>query len=291
MPFLPPPITVPKIFKPDPGYPYFYKARPTRSPYVLTNPIIGKALAGDFLFAYRFAIKVQRFVESFIPRKRFKAGSGAALAPSPALSGSKKFYSQYSQGPSSVVDLSKKIAIWLWDDYKVQQGAGEPYLRLDFPPTELSFDVSSSLKDIGIVGTNYPRLHYTGSKEVLSFTVSWYDSLTIKSGKAEKNKESIAVKCRKLEALSKADAYSQGPQQIYIDWGAWGLQSGHPGLLEGHIYTVQSANYKMNTFLQHRSHGKRVLANNFDPLHATQEIVLQREANQLTSEQIIHGSL
>lgn len=309
-----PPINL-HPFSSDSGAPYFYKARPTKAPYVLTNPIIGKALALDFLYGYRFTLAVKQKVNSYKPKEVLSPGKANNLkkAETPVYKSPVDSVS-YNNDIPNIVDVSKKIAIWLWDDFKNQEAGGVPYLYLDFIPKELKFDVASSLRPLGIVGANYPHLHYTGSHETLTMSISWYDTMA--------DQDRVAVKCRKLEALSKADGYGAPPPKIFIDWGHWESQvatasyaQDYDTLLGGHVYTVQSANYELKDFLQHRvSNGKDlygkqainedpfiaanskptkalIIGNKLRPLHATQELVLKREAVQLTHKQIIHGTI
>ena len=288
MAYLPP---FPPLFETDPGAPYFYKARPTRTPYVLANPIIGKALAMNFLYGYRYALQVKRTVEGFIPQPTPHINKGADMLDGPVPDYKRKGDSYSPKGETPyIVDLSKKIAIWLWDDYQTQESGGTPYMYLDFIPKALNFDVSSNLRSIGLVGVNYPHLHYTGSHETLSFSISWYDTMA--------DQDRVAVKCRKLEALSKADGYSSGPKKIFIDWGKWestiadsSYDQDYDTLLGGHVYTVQSANYELKDFMQHRQSKSQIINNKLRPLHATQELILKREAVQLTSKQIIDGTI
>jgi len=292
----------------DPGYPYFYRARPVKRPYILRNPIIGKALAGDFMFPYRIVQRVKAaFYKPSGDTYKIMINSarekGSINRTQPAYVPQRPNTSGYGRRPD-FVDLRHKIEIYFWNPPVGRQARlsadlqenlrklyGDPYMRLDFIPSELEFQVPSQLKDLGIIGRNYPVYHYTGSEETLTIKLSWYDF--------GNDSDSVVAKCRKLEALSKADGYNRPPRLIYINWGDqhWRVKEG--SLLKNHIYVVQSANYTLSQFVLRRQlDALNSLAlqtgawqNGMYPLVATQDVVLKRVAGQLTQHQISYGTL
>ena len=269
------------------GYPYFYRARQVSYPYLYRNPIIGNILAGNFRL-YR------GFGQASLDLKHLeflKATTSSLNKDKPF----QRFNAPKTESPEKpdITNLSGKIKIWIYDEYSTRAAGGGPYLSFDFVPEELKFDVPSNLKSVGIVGLNYPHYHYMGSEETLTMTIDWYDFPA--------NRESVVVRCRKLEALAKANGDTSGPLPIYIDWGtAYHWRSNESQLLTGHVYTIQSANYKLSQFSQRRQiyrdpefrvNRPLIVNNGLYPLQASQELVLKREASQLTSNQIIYGTV
>ncbi len=228
-------------------YPFFYRARRVRRPYVLTNQFIGNILMFNFRhlrpgwpFHKTPSNKSKREYKDFFqrvdPAKKYKGKTYDDL-----VSKSTPFVYKSPAAPE-IVKVGNQIAIWLWDDLEAQKGGGKPYLYLQHTPQELSFSVPSQMKSLGIIGRNYPIYHYVGSEETLTFDISWYDYTTDQV-------DSVPVRCRKLEALSKTDGYSSGPRHIFIDWGDYDhYRDNEKSLLTNRKYLVQSADYKLSLF-------------------------------------------
>jgi len=268
-------------------YPYFYGVAPIVRPYQFINPIIGKLLSGDFMFPGSIA----RFFKGISEAPKDKplyVKQGISKYPD-----FDPYNIQLYEVPKSEVpvvsDMGNRISIWLYDQWETKKNGGQPYISLDFIPTEVEFDVSSEMPSIGVVGLNYPHYHYAGSKEVVSFTIEWYDY--------GRDKDAVLLKCRKLDALSKGDGFNNSPPYIYIDWGTMGDSvkiETKGGMFAGQIYTVQAANYTVSQFTQNRylssENGRaNISPNALRPVLAKQDIVLIRQAHNLTRNEIIYN--
>lgn len=292
----------------DAGYPYFYSGRPVKRPYFFRNPIIGKALAGDFLYPFRFVQSIQArfrmrstnlyaemypsdFVDKFLAGEEYPLNNPFENYDATKRDKLGLIRGVKSEAPKTQ-DLRKTISIWRYSDLLTQNDGGKPLVKLDFIPDELAFNVPSQLKSLGVIGRNYPRYHYVGGEETLSFKISWYDF-------GDDALNTIPVKCRKLEAMSKAGGYKLGPRLLYIAWGAHHHWTDETKLLSDRLYVIQSANYKLMDFTYRRriyeeatdttEEKREVRFYGMFPVRATQELVLKRIAGQLTATQIARG--
>ena len=284
----------------DTGYPYFYSARRVRRPYLYRNTVVGRVLAGNLLFPFNLTRSMMvRFAGQ---------PAGDYLNMTPYQTGVPPLNEQifhdaslrnFKQSQSSDASQSKRVSpenlrsqikIWLYDDWATKVAGGKPYVHLSFIPKSLDFNVAAQAKSIGIVGRNYPNYHYSGAEETLTLEIDWYDFTDLEN-------ESIVVKCRKLDALTKADGYSSGLKYIYIEWGDYNhWRQGEKQLFTRQVYMVQSAEYKFTDFAFKRriaytgssSDGPITTMNGLFPQHASQKLILKKIAGQLTHQKIIH---
>jgi hypothetical protein len=136
---------------------------------------------------------------------------------------------------------------------------GYEYIKFQSVPPELAFESNSSFVPIATVGRNNPFYHYTGSEDILNFTLDWYANDTLRLG--------VIQSCKWLEALTKADGYLEEPHIVKLIWG---------DLFEDSTWIVTKASYRLTQF---QAIGMR-------PVQAYQDVELRRVIghNRLRSE-------
>ena len=87
------------------------------------------------------------------------------------------------------------------------------YIQLQTVPTEVQHSSENTWAAINSMGRNVPMYHYTGSETSVSFSISWYSE-------DRDNPDDVLVKCRLLEAWTKADGYVKAPPVLQIRWGS-----------------------------------------------------------------------
>lgn len=139
---------------------------------------------------------------------------------------------------------------------------GQPYfvnlntlesLALQNIPNELGIDPNSNWATIDMPGRNVPKYHFTGSEDVLKFTISWYSD--------HNSRKDVLLKCKWLESLSKNDGYNKKAPEVLFIFGE---------LFKNTKWIMASAPYKIGLF--DREFGML-------PRVATQEITLKRISN------------
>lgn len=97
---------------------------------------------------------------------------------------------------------------------------GQPYildlvtrerLFLQNIPDSLKYAPESQFVAIASPGRNNPLYHFTGSEDVLSFTISWYAE--------EAAKDDVLRKAKWLESLSKNNGYDEKPHIVQFVFG------------------------------------------------------------------------
>lgn len=172
--------------------------------------------------------------------------------------------------------LENRIQIYLYDEDDAKQFEGGPYIALDYVPEEIEINPSSLLKSLNIVGLNYPKYHYGGGEDIITFSIKWY-------GHGEEY-DSVISKCRRIEALTKADGWIKGPPPIVIKWDNSNI------LFEEHVFIVEKAGYKISSFQLNKNVNTKKGYESFGllPIVAIQKVVLKRIANQLTWDDIVY---
>ena len=172
----------------------------------------------------------------------------------------------------------KPVAIYLADPKDGYGLGAKPYIYLDFIPRELTYSPVSQFNSIGVVGVNNPSYHYGGSEDTLTFEIDWH---------GVRESESVIAKCRKIEALTKADGHRSPPRTIYIQWDRGG------DLFKDHYFAVVSAPYRLEHFLGGRwtSHARPDIFtktdNHYNPTRAIQTVTLKRvTSHSLTWEEM-----
>lgn len=110
-------------------------------------------------------------------------------------------------------------------------------IKIQFVPQELDYNPESDFKSIASMGRNNPFYHFTGSEDTLKFTLDWFAE--------QENREDVILNCKKLEALSKNDAYNGPPHNIKLIWNSQ--------LFSEAQWLVVAAPYKLSMFQAHRN--------------------------------------
>ena len=144
------------------------------------------------------------------------------------------------------------------------------YIQLQTIPTEVQHSSENTWAAINSMGRNVPMYHYTGSETSVSFSISWYSE-------DKNNPDDVLVKCRLLEAWTKADGYVKAPPVLQIRWGSADVFKDQFFILTKADYRLSnwrasSRSYDVNTkeFIQV---GKQP---GLQPSVATQELVFKR---------------
>lgn len=179
--------------------------------------------------------------------------------------------------PSPKIEsLKNQIGIYIINEDATIEGKAPIYIYLDFIPRQLAFSPTGLFKSIAVLGRNNPLYHYGGGEDSLQVEIEWY---------AFKNDPlSVIQKCRKMEALCKADGWNTSPPLINFQWGR-----DNP-LFENHMYLVEKAPYKATQFTKnYRINSNKSFGYSMQPIRATQILFLKRvTAGQLTHSQIIN---
>lgn len=150
---------------------------------------------------------------------------------------------QYIERDMYIVDLEVR------DE---SNNVGYQYLKIQYVPAELTYTPESNWAVIPSVGRNNPFYHYTGSEDILQFTLDWHadDILRLK----------VIENCKWVEALSKADGYTKEPHVVKLIWG---------DLFQDSLWIVEKAPYRLVRF---QALGMR-------PVQAYQDVTLKRVIN------------
>jgi len=170
------------------------------------------------------------------------------------------------------IDISDYVAIIDVDVNGKDQGIEE--IKLPFIPRDVEVSPESVFAAIKPIGRNNAKYHYTGSEDKISFEIDWYSF--------NYNRDDVITNCRKIEALSKADAYNGSPHRVMIKWGAGDV------LFDGQYFVVLSASYKLSHFNKsYVSTTGYVKDTHLLPVQAYQKVVLGRiTSSNLTKKQI-----
>ena len=123
-------------------------------------------------------------------------------------------------------------------------------LALQYIPQEIEYNPDAGWAVIKSFGRNAPFYHYTGSEDILKFTLHWVA--------AQADKQDVMLKTKWLESLSKSDGYDSDPHPCKFIFGeVWKKAT----------WIVYSASPKYSLFDG---------ANNMFPTFATQDVELRR---------------
>lgn len=122
---------------------------------------------------------------------------------------------------------------------------------LPFVPGALDYNPDSNFVAIPSMGRNNPLYHYTGSEDTLEFVIDWFSN--------QDDREDVILNCKKLEALTKNDAYGRPPHHVKLIW--------NEKLFSDATWLIVSAKYKLSEFQAHR---------NMLPQQAIQPVILKR---------------
>lgn len=136
-------------------------------------------------------------------------------------------------------------------------------IRLPFIPRELSYNSESAFATIKPMGRNNPFYHFTGAEDRLEFEIDWH---AFDWGRRE-----VIENCRKIEALSKADAYNFGPHRVKLLWGKENV------LFSDHDFIILAAPYRMTQFNKGNINADGILeSTHMLPIQAYQKVTLGR---------------
>ena len=141
---------------------------------------------------------------------------------------------------------------------------GTNVIKLPFIPRELAYNCDSTFVAIKPMGRNNPKYHFVGSEDKLEFEIDWHSFL--------QTRDDVITKCRMIEALSKADGYSNPPHRVLLQWGSNNI------LFREHVFVVLSAPYRLTHFNKaqiSQATGKIELTNMM-PIQAYQKVTLAR---------------
>lgn len=144
------------------------------------------------------------------------------------------------------------------------------YIQLQTIPTEVQHSSENTWAAINSMGRNVPMYHYTGSETSISFSISWYSEDKL-------NPDDVLVKCRLLEAWTKADGYVKAPPVLQIRWGS-------ADVFKDQFFILVKADYKLSNWrASSRSYDKNTkkfiqvgVQPGLQPSVATQELVFKR---------------
>ena len=108
------------------------------------------------------------------------------------------------------------------------------YIQLQTIPTEVQHSSENTWAAINSMGRNVPMYHYTGSETSVSFSISWYSE-------DKNNPDDVLVKCRLLEAWTKADGYVKAPPVLQIRWGS-------ADVFKDQFFILVKADYKLSNW-------------------------------------------
>jgi len=149
------------------------------------------------------------------------------------------------------------------------------YLELPFIPDEVNMDPSSTFKAIASPGRNNPHYHYSGSEDTLEFTVQWFAK--------QEDRKDVIQNCRWLEALTKADGYSEDPHRVRIMWGR------NATLFDKDQWLLVHAPYKLSQFINgYKGKQGDFVSTDLLPQMAEQKLTFKRVARtNRTAKEII----
>ena len=136
-------------------------------------------------------------------------------------------------------------------------------IRLPFIPRELAYNSESAFAAIKPMGRNNPFYHFTGAEDKLEFEIDWH---AFDWGRRE-----VIENCRKIESLTKADAYNHGPHRVKLLWGKENL------LFSDHDFIILAAPYRMTQFNKGNiGPTGNIESTHMLPIQAYQKVVLAR---------------
>jgi len=151
-------------------------------------------------------------------------------------------------------------------DYKDEQKTtrGYSYITLPFVPREISYQPSSKFVGIATMGRNTPYYNFTGSEDSLQFDIDWFAS--------NEDRQDVINSCRWVEALTKADGYSEAPHRVKLVWGKDDL------LWQGDTWLIVEAPYTLSDFVkgQRNQQTGEIQRLGLMPQQAIQKITLKR---------------
>jgi len=140
---------------------------------------------------------------------------------------------------------------------------GHEVIKLPFIPKELNYNSESSFVAIKPIGANNPRYQFTGAEDKLEFEIDWHSF--------DNDRRDVITNCRKIESLSKADAYTGNPHRVILKWGEEDI------LFAAHEFIVTAAPYKMTQFSNgHHTPDGELHFTGMLPVQAYQKITLSR---------------
>lgn len=162
-------------------------------------------------------------------------------------------------------------------DFGTDRGKrGYESITLPFVPRELSYEPSSKFVGIATMGRNNPHYHFTGSEDVLQFDIDWFSS--------QDDRKDVINNCRWVEALSKADGYTEAPHRIKLVWSENDL------LFADQTWLVTAAPYKLTDFVKgYKNQSGQIVKVGMLPQQAYQQVTLKRVASHnLNASEIIN---
>lgn len=108
-------------------------------------------------------------------------------------------------------------------------------LYLQTIPLEIEATGESQFATVGTMGRNNPFYHYTGSEDILQFTITWYAN--------EENLQDVVQNCKWLRSLTKNDGEKIGVHPVQFCMGQMFSES---------KWIVTAAPYKLSTFIRHK---------------------------------------
>lgn len=137
------------------------------------------------------------------------------------------------------------------------------YLELPYTPNEIEMTPNSTFKAIASPGRNNPHYHFTGSEDTLEFQITWFSS--------QLDRKDVIQNCRWLEALSKADGYSEDPHLVRIVWGR------NSTLFENDKWLLVKAPYVLSQFVNgYQSRTGEFVSTDLLPQMAKQTLTFKR---------------
>lgn len=137
--------------------------------------------------------------------------------------------------------------------YIIDLDTGES-LGLQGLPKEIEYSPETDWAVIKVPGRNAPHYHFTGAEDSLVLEISWYS--------VDVSVQDVILRCKWLESMTKADAYSGRPHLARLQWGK---------LFSKSIWLVTSAPYKLSNFDAQQG---------YLPRHAVQTVTLKRYLEQ-----------
>jgi hypothetical protein len=132
-------------------------------------------------------------------------------------------------------------------------------LQIQTVPMEITVDPIANWATIPAIGRNNPFYHYTGGEDEITFTLDWYS--------VREDNEDVIEKCRWVESLSRADAYSKEPPRILLIFGR---------LFKYDTWIIKSARYRLSLFNKEQG---------MFPRQAYQELMMSKVTSKNTSRQ------
>lgn len=142
---------------------------------------------------------------------------------------------------------------------------GDPFLELNFTPSNLDYQVIGDTKALNIIGSDLQTYHYGGSETTFTFTYCWYGF--------KAREDSPMDKAKKMASLITSSGWAKSsPPLIWLEWGV-----GSDTPFSGEYYLVQSAPFKPRQFtLDYRDTKGFTRENQFHPAYVEQTITLKR---------------